>query len=99
MKKSSILVAILGVVIGVLLMWLIQVIGQRRQRLDVSGAPWRKVELILQSISDNYVDSVDYGKVTDAVAQAALRARLKPTWPATSTASASSSTCPTIRPS
>ena len=74
MKKSSILVAILGVVIGVLLMWLIQVIGQRRQRLDVSGAPWRKVELILQSISDNYVDSVDYGKVTDAVAQAALRA-------------------------
>ena len=74
MKKSSILVAILGVVIGVLLMWLIQVIGQRRQRLNVSGAPWRKVELILQSISDNYVDSVDYGKVTDAVAQAALRA-------------------------
>ena len=74
MKKSSILVAILGVVIGVLLMWLFQVIGQRRQRLNVSGAPWRKVELILQSISDNYVDSVDYGKVTDAVAQAALHA-------------------------
>ena len=74
MKKSSILVAILGVVIGVLLMWLIQVVGARNRTLRVGGDPWRKVQLVLQSISDNYVDTVDYRKVSDAVAAAALHA-------------------------
>ncbi len=74
MKKSSIVVALLGVLIGVLLMWLVQVLGERRRAMRVGGSGWRKVELILQSIDENYVDSVDYGKVTDAVAAAALSA-------------------------
>ena len=39
-----------------------------------AGGDWRKVSLILESIDRNYVDSVDHGKVTDAVASAALSA-------------------------
>ncbi|MBQ9661463.1 MAG: PDZ domain-containing protein [Bacteroidales bacterium] len=74
MKKSSILVALLGVVIGVLLMLLIQIIGGRRHSMRVGGNDWRKIELILQSIDENYVDSVDHAKVSEAVAAAALSA-------------------------
>ena len=50
MKKSSILIALLGIVIGLLLAVLIQQIGLRRSAMRVSGADWRKVSLILQSI-------------------------------------------------
>ena len=74
MKKSSILIALLGIVIGLLLAVLIQQIGLRRSAMRVSGADWRKVSLILQSIDENYVDSVDRAKVSDAVAAAALSA-------------------------
>ena len=74
MKRSSIVVALLGVLIGVLLMLLFQVINDHRREMRVGSTGWRKVELILQSIDENYVDSVDYGKVTDAVAAAALNA-------------------------
>ena len=74
MKKSSILVALLGVVIGVLLMLLVQQIGRSPRTMRVSRDDWRKVSLILQSIDENYVDSVDHGKVSDAVAAAALSA-------------------------
>ena len=74
MKKSSILVALLGVLIGLLIAVLVQRIAASRHNLRVSGDDWRKVSLILQSIEDNYVDSVDYAKVTDAVAAAALSA-------------------------
>ena len=74
MKKSSILVALLGVVIGVLLMLLVRVAGDRKRTMRVNGSDWRKVELILQSIDENYVDSVDHRKVSEAVATAALSA-------------------------
>ena len=74
MKKSSILVALLGVVIGVLLMLLVQTVGRGRHTMRVNAGDWRKVELILQSIDENYVDSVDHAKVSEAVAEAALSA-------------------------
>ena len=74
MKRSSILVALLGVVIGLLLALLIQLIAGRDRRMKVSDGDWRKVELILRSIDENYVDSVDRHKVTEAVAVAALSA-------------------------
>ena len=74
MKKSSILVALLGVVIGLLLALLIQVVSGRNRKMKVSANDWRKVELILQCIDENYVDSVDRHKVTEAVATAALSA-------------------------
>ena len=74
MKKSSLLVALLGVLIGMLLMWLVQIAGSRKRTMRVNANDWRKVELILQSIDENYVDSVDHGKVSEAVAVAALSA-------------------------
>ena len=74
MKKSSLPVALLGVLIGVLLVLLVQAAGARRRAMRVTGHDWRKVELILQSIDENYVDSVDHRKVSEAVAVAALSA-------------------------
>ena len=74
MKKSSLLVALLGIVIGLLISLLVQTVGKRNRMLRVGGSNWRKVELVLQSIDDNYVDSVDHQKVGDAVAAAALAA-------------------------
>ena len=74
MKKSSLLVALLGIVIGLLIALLTQRIGRSRHTMRVGGSDWRKVELILQSIDENYVDSLDHGKVTEAVAAAALSA-------------------------
>ena len=74
MKKSSILVALLGVVIGLLIALLVYRIGENRRMLRVNANDWRKVSLILQSIDENYVDSVDRAKVSDAIAAAALSA-------------------------
>ncbi|SKC55531.1 C-terminal processing peptidase-3. Serine peptidase. MEROPS family S41A [Bacteroidales bacterium WCE2004] len=74
MKKSSILVALLGVVIGLLIAVLVGLVGDRRHRLRVGSDDWRKIELVLQSIDENYVDSVDHEKVNNAMAAAALSA-------------------------
>ena len=77
MKKSTLLIALLGVVIGLLLAVLIGQIGRlgvARHRLGVGDKDWRKIELILQSIDENYVDSVDHAKVNEALAAAALAA-------------------------
>ena len=49
MKKSSILVALLGVVIGLLIALLVYRVGESRRMLRVNGNDWRKVSLILQS--------------------------------------------------
>ncbi|MBP5337354.1 MAG: PDZ domain-containing protein [Bacteroidales bacterium] len=74
MKKSSIVVALLGVLIGLLIAVLVQKVADSQHKLRVGGQDWSKISLILQSIEDNYVDSVDYAKVSDAVAAAALSA-------------------------
>ena len=96
--KRGLLEALLGFAIGLLAMLVMQQFLGRRNSLR-AGDGWHKVELILKSIDENYVDSVDHRKVTDAVAAAALSA-LDPhsvymlprtleaseeTWPATST--------------
>lgn len=96
--KRGFLEALLGFAIGLLAMLVMQQFLGRRNNLR-AGDGWHKVELILKSIDENYVDSVDHRKVTDAVAAAALSA-LDPhsvymlprtleaseeTWPATST--------------
>jgi carboxyl-terminal processing protease len=74
MKKSSILVALLGALVGVLLVLTIQKINSRLHPIGSLGNNWRKVELILKSIDTNYVDTIDHKKVTDAIAAAALSA-------------------------
>lgn len=46
---------------------------RRNRALAVSAARWQKLNLILSQVDANYVDSVDYGAVTDAAVAAALQ--------------------------
>ena len=73
MKKESVLIAVLGIVIGILLSVTVQKLGSRKKILNVEG-DWRKINLILESLEKNYVDSIDKEKVTDAAAVAILSA-------------------------
>lgn len=73
-NASSIIVALLGVTVGVLGALTVQSVSRRSHRLDVGGADWRKVNLVLKCIDENYVDDIDHKKVTDEVAAAALSA-------------------------
>ena len=74
MKKDSIIIALLGVLIGVCLMLTVSKFKETRRMYSSSAGDWRKLNLILQSIDENYVDSVDRKKVTDAAVVAALAA-------------------------
>ena len=74
MKKTSIVTALLGIVIGILLTLVVQSAANRTRKIKTSTRDWQKVNLILKSIEENYVDTVDRAKVTDAVASAALAA-------------------------
>ncbi len=74
MNKSSYIVAVLGIAIGALGVLTFQAVGGRQKVLRTKSGDWSKVALILESIDNNYVDTVDRKKVTDAVAQAALGA-------------------------
>lgn len=69
MRKTIIIAALLGMAIGALTVLTVQ-----RARGSKQSGNWRKVELILDCIDKNYVDSIDRKKVTDAVAQAAMGA-------------------------
>ena len=69
--KTNLTTALLGVAIGALATLAFQHFVARPGAL---GPGWHKVELILNSIDENYVDSVDHKKVTDAIASAALSA-------------------------
>lgn len=73
-NASSIIVALLGVTVGVLGALTVQSVSRRSHRLGAGGADWRKVNLVLKCIDENYVDNIDHKKVTDEVAAAALSA-------------------------
>lgn len=73
-KYSTIISAVLGVAIGVLLVLTVQRLDQNKRALRTSYQDWRKLNLILQTLDDNYVDPVDHQKVTDAAINAALSA-------------------------
>lgn len=77
MKKSSILVALLGVVIGVLLCLLTHKITQNRVRRNWQVGKWRKLSLVLDYVEHNYVDTIDMDAMTSAAIEAAL-AKLDP---------------------
>lgn len=46
--------------------------SQKRNMLRVQNQDWRKLNLILDQIDKNYVDTINVGKVTDAAITAAL---------------------------
>jgi len=76
-RYSSVIVAVLGIIIGVLMATVVQKYNANRARLKAEYADWRKLNLILQKVDENYVDTVDHQAVTDAAIVAAL-AKLDP---------------------
>ena len=72
MKKSSIITLLLGVIIGLAAALFMHQISGNTRRLTAKYDDWRKLNLILQTIDDNYVDSVDRKKATDAAIDAVL---------------------------
>lgn len=71
-KISSVWIAVLGVVAGALLVLTVQGITANQRRLDAKYHEWGKLNLILQKVSENYVDSIDYQAISDAAVNAAL---------------------------
>ena len=71
-KYSSILVALLGVAVGALLVLTVDQYKASRKKIRAEYGEWRKLNLILESVEDMYVDTIDYKGVTDAAISAAL---------------------------
>ena len=72
MKKEPIIIAILGIIIGACSVLTCQKITERTKNLKAEYEDWGKLNVILRHIEENYVDSIDFNKVTDAAAAAAL---------------------------
>ena len=68
------LTAVLGVVIGSLATLIVVRRPQQEQIVKFDGdySDWRKLNLILQQVEANYVDTIDYADMTDAAVEAAL---------------------------
>ena len=70
-KNSNILTALLGVILGVL----ITLVASKMltgKKFDGDYNRWRKLNLILQEVQQNYVDTIDMVAMTDAAVSAAL---------------------------
>lgn len=62
----------MGIVAGALIVLAYNAYSQKRNMLRVQYGDWRKLNLILDQIDKNYVDTINVGKVTDAAITAAL---------------------------
>ena len=71
-NRSNIIVALLGVVLGVLVTLLPLRIYDVKKKFDGDYNRWRKLNLILQEVQKNYVDTIDMAAMTDAAVTAAL---------------------------
>ena len=76
-RYASIWVALLGILVGALAVMTVQSYYKSKNILRVQGTDWRKLNLILQQIDRNYVDTIDREHVTEAAIAAAL-AQLDP---------------------
>ena len=79
MKKFdiNIVIALLGIVLGVLgTLVTVRILGLNKE-FDGDYNRWRKLNLILQEVEKNYVDTIDMEAMTDAAVEAAL-AKLDP---------------------
>ncbi len=79
MRKTdnNIYVALLGVVVGVLVTLVTYKALEPKRKFDGDYNRWRKLNLILQEVGNNYVDTIDMEAMTDAAVSAAL-AKLDP---------------------
>ena len=76
-KNTNIIIALLGVVLGVLFtLTALKVLGLNK-KFDGDYKRWRKLNLILHEVQKNYVDTIDMAVMTDAAVTAAL-AKLDP---------------------
>lgn len=74
MKKESLAIAIFGVIIGILAsmtVYRLNGIGGE-VRFDGDYGRWRKLNLVLEQVEENYVDTIDLERMTDAAVVAAL---------------------------
>ena len=76
-KNANIIIALLGVVLGVLFTLTVLKVAGLNRKFDGDYNRWRKLNLILQEVQKNYVDTIDMAKMTDAAVVAAL-AKLDP---------------------
>lgn len=75
MKKTAyqLLVALMGVVIGVLLTVLcFRIAASKKSQVNWEYGNWRKLSLILDYVERHYVDTIDVKNMTDAAIEAAL---------------------------
>lgn len=70
--RSNIIIALLGVALGVLVTVLSVRVYDVRKKFDGDYNRWRKLNLILQEVQKNYVDTIDMAGMTDAAVVAAL---------------------------
>ena len=70
-KNNNILTALLGVILGVLITLTVSKILPDK-KFDGDYNRWRKLNLILQEVQKNYVDTIDMKAMTDAAVSAAL---------------------------
>ena len=76
-RLSPVWIALLGIVIGALAVMTFDTYIQKKNLYKVQYGQWRKLNLILDQVDKNYVDTVDVKDVTDAAVVAAL-AKLDP---------------------
>ena len=76
-RNANIIIALLGVVLGVLFTLTVLKVAGLNRKFDGDYNRWRKLNLILQEVQKNYVDTIDMAKMTDAAVVAAL-AKLDP---------------------
>lgn len=73
MKRiSSIWIAVLGVAVGALAVLAYDTYSQKKNLIRVQYGDWRKLNLILDQIDRNYVDTFNVNDVTEAAITAAL---------------------------
>ena len=70
-KNNNILTALLAVILGVLITLTVSKILPDK-KFDGDYNRWRKLNLILQEVQKNYVDTIDMKAMTDAAVSAAL---------------------------
>lgn len=70
--KGRVLPLIIGILFGIALVLTVQRLDQNRRKLRTQYEDWRKLNLVLQTVDDSYVDTVDRKKATDAAIEAVL---------------------------
>jgi carboxyl-terminal processing protease len=69
--RYNVIIALLGIVLGVVLTLSFSKVWEKR-KFDGDYNRWRKLNLILQEVQKNYVDTIDMKAMTDAAVAAAL---------------------------